>query len=122
MAKNKDVEKRIATLSITGKGNSKQEKVRIENSTVSYIGSLTVGELATALNIRSSDIIKKYFLKGLMLTINSPLNDDLIGEICIDHGYDFSKEKENNIYFCCVKGESLVSFLMLKAKNANSNQ
>ena len=98
MAKNKDVEKRIATLSITGKGNSKQEKVRIENSTVSYIGSLTVGELATALNIRSSDIIKKYFLKGLMLTINSPLNDDLIGEICIDHGYDFSKEKENNIY------------------------
>ena len=98
MAKNKDVEKRIATLSITSKGNSKQEKVRIENGTVSYIGSLTVGELATALNIRSSDIIKKYFLKGLMLTINSPLNDELIGEICIDHGYDFSKEKENNIY------------------------
>jgi translation initiation factor IF-2 len=98
MAKNKDVEKRIATLSITGKGNSKQEKVKIENSTVSYIGSLTVGELATALNIRSSDIIKKYFLKGLMLTINSPLNDELIGEICIDHGYDFSKEKENNVF------------------------
>ena len=98
MAKNREVDKRIATLEITNKGNSKQEKVRIENSTVSYIGSLTVGELATALNIRSSDIIKKYFLKGLMLTINSPLNDELIGEICIDHGYDFSKEKENNIY------------------------
>ena len=98
MAKNREVDKRIATLEITNKGNSKQEKVRIENSTVSYIGSLTVGELATALNIRSSDIIKKYFLKGLMLTINSPLNDELIGEICLDHGFDFSKEKENNIY------------------------
>ena len=71
MAKNRDVDTRIATLLVTSKGNSKQEKVRIENSTVSYIGSLTVGELATALNIRSSDIIKKYFLKGLMLTINS---------------------------------------------------
>ena len=33
-----------------------------------------------------------------MLTINSPLNDELIAEICIDHGYDFSKEKENNVY------------------------
>ena len=98
MAKNRDVDTRIATLLVTSKGNSKQEKVRIENSTVSYIGSLTVGELATALNIRSSDIIKKYFLKGLMLTINSPLNDELIAEICIDHGYDFSKEKENNVY------------------------
>ena len=98
MAKIRDVDTRIATLVIGNKGNSKQDKVKIENGVLSYIGSLTVGELATALNIRSSDIIKKYFLKGLMLTINSPLNDDLIGEICIDHGYDFSKEKENNIY------------------------
>ena len=89
MAKIRDVDTRIATLVIGNKGNSKQDKVKIENGVLSYIGSLTVGELATALNIRSSDIIKKYFLKGLMLTINSPLNDDLVGEICIDHGYDF---------------------------------
>lgn len=98
MAKNRDVDIRIPTLVLGNKGNSKQEKVRIENGTLSYIGSLTVGELATALNIRSSDIIKKYFLKGLMLTINSPLYDELIGEICLDHGFDFSKEKENDIY------------------------
>ena len=66
----KEIDTRISTLLVQGKTNAKQEKVKIENSTLSYIGSLTVGELATALNIRSSDIIKKYFLKGIMLTIN----------------------------------------------------
>lgn len=97
MAKNKDNKVRIANLSFN-KNNAKQEKVIIENGVLTYVGTLSVNELATALNIKSTDIIKKYFMKGIMLNINSILNDELIAEICIDNGYDFSKEKENDIY------------------------
>lgn len=97
MAKNIDNKVRIANLSFN-KNNAKQEKVIIENGVLTYVGTLSVNELATALNIKSTDIIKKYFMKSIMLNINSILNDELIAEICIDNGYDFSKEKENDIY------------------------
>lgn len=46
--------------------SSKQQegkKIRIDNNSLTYSGSISVGELATALNIKASDIIKKYFLK-----------------------------------------------------------
>ena len=77
--------------------SSKQQegkKIRIDNNSLTYSGSISVGELATALNIKASDIIKKYFFKGLMLTINSPLDDNIIAEICIENNLDFNKEEK----------------------------
>lgn len=97
MAKNKENKQRIANISFN-KTSSKQEKVSINDKVVTYVGALTMNELATALNLRATDIIKKYFMKGIMLTLNSILDDEMIAEICIDNGYDFSKEKENDIY------------------------
>ena len=58
-----------------------------------YTGDITVGELAKQLNVNSSDIIKKLFMNGTMVTINTTLSDDLIGQICLEFGYDFKKEK-----------------------------
>ena len=77
--------------------SSKQQegkKIRIDNNSLTYSGSISVGELATALNIKASDIVKKYFFKGLMLTINSPLDDNIIAEICIENNLDFNKEEK----------------------------
>ena len=77
--------------------SSKQQegkKIRIDNNSLTYSGSISVGELATALNIKASDIIKKYFFKGLMLTINSPLDDNIVAEICIENNLDFNKEEK----------------------------
>lgn len=77
--------------------SSKQQegkKIRIDNNSLTYSGSISVGELAAALNIKASDIIKKYFFKGLMLTINSPLDDNIIAEICIENNLDFNKEEK----------------------------
>ena len=77
--------------------SSKQQegkKIRIDNNSLTYSGSISVGELASALNIKASDIIKKYFFKGLMLTINSPLDDNIIAEICIENNLDFNKEEK----------------------------
>lgn len=79
--------------------SSKQQegkKIKIENNSLTYTGSVSVGELASALNIKASDIIKKYFFKGIMLTINSPLDDDIIGEICLENNLDFNKEEKNS--------------------------
>ena len=44
-------------------------------------GEMTLGEFAEKLKINSSEIIKKLFLKGQMLTINSPINIELAEEI-----------------------------------------
>lgn len=76
--------------------NTKKETVKnkVENGTFTYSGTLTVGELAAKINITASDIIKKYFLKGVMLTMNSVLSDDIIGEVCLENGYDFAKHEE----------------------------
>ena len=61
-----------------------------------FTKSITVGELARQLNVGVADIIKKLFLKGKMVTINQYLDDDTIGEICLEYGFDFKKEEVVN--------------------------
>ena len=59
-----------------------------------YTGSITVSELSKQLGLNPSDIIKYLFLnKKMMVTINSQLDDEVIGELCLNYGYDFKKEK-----------------------------
>lgn len=58
-----------------------------------YTKALTVGELAKELNVNASDIIKKLFLQKKLVTINQVLDDETIGEICLEFGYDFKKEE-----------------------------
>ena len=105
MAKNKNRNDRQTNLSNTKLETNK--KCFLKNGVLEYYGSLTVGELANALKIQASDIIKKYFLKGIIYTINSNLDDEVIGEICIDNNVDFKKMVENET-------NSLSSILNLK--------
>lgn len=93
MAKNKNRNDRQTNLSNTKLETNK--KCLLKDGVLEYYGSLTVGELANALKIQASDIIKKYFLKGIIYTINSNLDDEVIGEICIDNNLDFKKMVEN---------------------------
>ena len=59
-----------------------------------YTGSITVSELAKQLNQSVSDILKYLFLnKKIMATLNTTLDDEIIGELCLNYGYDFKKEK-----------------------------
>lgn len=66
---------------------------KINNGVFVFTRSLTVGELAKELNINASDIIKKLFLQKKLVTINQYLDDETIGEICLEFGYDFKKEE-----------------------------
>lgn len=90
MAKKKKTT-RISNINTQPK-TEKQKKAKIENGVFYYYEPLTVGDVAEVLGIKSSDIIKKYFLKNILLTINSVLSDDLLGEICISNNLDFNKE------------------------------
>ena len=58
-----------------------------------YTKALTVSELAEQLNVSASQIIKNLFMAGKMVTINTTLDDELIGQVCLEFGYDFKKEK-----------------------------
>mgnify|MGYP003319097385 CR=1 FL=1 len=66
----------------------------VVKGTFVYTKNTSLRDLATALNVSPSEIIKRLFLKGKAVTINTVLDDELIGEICIDFGFDFKKEKE----------------------------
>ena len=67
-------------------------KTKLNGGVFVYTGAISVAELATALGVSSSDIIKFLFLQGKMITINTILDDELIGTICLEFGYDFEKK------------------------------
>ena len=66
---------------------------KVNNGVFIFTKSLTVGELAKQLNVNASDIIKKLFMQKKLVTINQYLDDDTIGELCLEYGYDFKKEE-----------------------------
>ena len=96
--KNKPANKKMnqREANIPSKKVSQQNLNKINNGVFVFTRSLTVGELAKELNINASDIIKKLFLQKKLVTINQYLDDETIGEICLEFGYDFKKEEVIN--------------------------
>lgn len=62
-------------------------------------GEITLGDFAERLRINSAEIIKKLFLKGKMLTINSPLPFELAEELAMDYDALVEKEEEVELEF-----------------------
>ena len=75
--------------------NTRKDAVnKVNNGVFVYTRNMSVGELAKELNINVNEIIKFLFLeKKMMVTINQTLDDEAIGLICLQFGYDFKKEK-----------------------------
>ncbi|RFB19022.1 translation initiation factor IF-2 [Bacillus sp. HNG] len=59
---------------------------------ITFVGSLTVGELAKKLGKEPSEIIKKLFMLGVMATINQDLDKDSIELIASDYGVAVEEE------------------------------
>ncbi|MGL4952102.1 MAG: translation initiation factor IF-2 [Mycoplasma sp.] len=59
-----------------------------------FTSPLTLGELAPKINKSTAELIKYFFLKGKMVTINDLLTIEQIGEICLENNLDFKIEKE----------------------------
>ena len=88
---NKPVHNREANVST--KVTSDVTRTKVNGGVFIYTGAITVGELSKSLNVPVGDIIKFLFLQGKMITINTILDDELIGTVCLEFGYDFEKKK-----------------------------
>ncbi len=77
---------------VSTKVTADKAKSKVNGGVFVYTGAISTNELATKLNVPVSDIIKFLFMQGRMITINSVLDDELIGTICLQFGYDFQKK------------------------------
>ncbi|MEA4115228.1 translation initiation factor IF-2 [Mycoplasma sp. 744] len=81
-------------------------KTEIKDGIFIFTNKMSVSDLAKKINVNTNDILKKFFLKGQLFTINHILEEEQIAEICLDYGLDFRKEENvdagnflNNIIF-----------------------
>ena len=93
MAKNKGYKGPQRETNVSTKVNADKMKSKINKGGVFvYTKALSTAELAETLNIPVSDIIKFLFMQGKMITINTILDDELIGTVCLQFGFDFQKK------------------------------
>ena len=79
---------------IPSKNTKKDSFNKVNNGVFVYTQTMSVGELAKQLDINANEIIKFLFLeKKMMVTINQTLDDETLGLICLQFGFDFKKEK-----------------------------
>ena len=67
-------------------------KTKVKGGVFVYTGAISAGELAKTINVPIGDVIKFLFMQGKMVTINTILDDELIGLVCLEFGYDFQKK------------------------------
>ena len=92
MAKNKGPFKGQRETNVSTKVSADKTRTKVNGGVFVYTGAISTGELAKALNIPLGDIIKFLFMQGKMVTINTILDDELIGLVCLEFGYDFEKK------------------------------
>ncbi|MCI7224370.1 MULTISPECIES: translation initiation factor IF-2 [Fusobacterium] len=66
---------------------------------IKFRGEIALGDFATKLGVSSGDIIKKLFLKGKMLTINSPLTLEMAEELAMEYDALVEEEEEVQLEF-----------------------
>ena len=77
---------------VSTKISADKVKTKVNGGVFVYTGAISVGELAKSLNVSASEIIKFLFMQGKMITINTILDDELIGLVCLQFGFDFQKK------------------------------
>ncbi len=92
--KNDHSKDRTSNFESRSNNQKKQDRsAKVNGGVFVYSKPLSVGDLSSAINVPIPQIIKYFFMQGKMVTINQVLEDDMIGEICLEFGYDFKKEK-----------------------------
>ena len=76
-----------------GGGKRKEDYAVVNGGVFVYTKPISVAELSKAINVPIPAIIKFLFMNGKSVTINQILDDETIGEICLEYNYDFKKEK-----------------------------
>ena len=68
-----------------------------DDNIVLYKENMTIAELAAAMNVKASELIKKLFSLGLMVNINSPISFENAEIIVLDYGKELKKEETANV-------------------------
>ena len=68
-----------------------------DENVILYKENMTIGELATALGVSASEVIKKLFTLGLMVNINSPISFENAEIIALDYGKELKNEETANV-------------------------
>ncbi len=92
MAKFKTKKKQDTRQSVDIKKQMKTIKTGVQNGVFVFTNPLTVAEFATKLNKPAAEIIKYFFMKGKMYSLNKLLTEEEIGEVCLEFNYDFEKK------------------------------
>ncbi|WP_424526308.1 translation initiation factor IF-2 [Spiroplasma endosymbiont of Glossina fuscipes fuscipes] len=71
----------------------KTVEAHINEGVFVYAEALAIVEFAEKINKPVSEIIKYFFTKGIMLNQNTYLSEDQLGELCLEFGLDFKREK-----------------------------
>ncbi|WP_031489394.1 translation initiation factor IF-2 [Ureaplasma canigenitalium] len=71
----------------------KKVDVGVFNDTFIFTSPLTIAELAPKLNKNPNEIIMRFFKKGIAYNLNTILNEEQIGELCLEYDLDFKIEK-----------------------------
>ena len=88
----KDRNEKQRETNVSTKVKADKVQTKVNGGVFIYTGAIATSELAKSLNVPVSDIIKFLFLQGKMVTINTILDDELIGLVCLEFGYDFEKK------------------------------
>lgn len=78
--------------SIDIKKEIKQIKIGIQDNIFVFTGPLSINDFAKQLNKPSAEIIKYFFMKGKMYSLNHLLTEEEMGEVCLEYNYDFEKK------------------------------
>ncbi|MDR1234705.1 MAG: translation initiation factor IF-2 [Mycoplasmataceae bacterium] len=76
------------------KSQFKKVDTGVKNGIFIFSSPLSVEQFATKIDKSASEILKYFFLKGRMLTLNTMLTEEEIGELCLEYNYDFEKRVE----------------------------
>ena len=85
----KNIYKNKAKLQTNKNGNE-------NNNIVLYKNGMTVKDLAALLNVSDADLVKKLFMMGLMLNINSSISYEDAEVIVLEYGKELKTEETNN--------------------------
>jgi translation initiation factor IF-2 len=76
------------------KSQLKKIDTGIKNGVFIFTSPLTVEKFASKVGKSTAEILKYFFLKGKMMTLNNLLTEEEIGELCLEYNLDFEKKIE----------------------------
>lgn len=91
--KNQQSQNRTSNFENRPHGKKEESFAKVNGGVFVYSKPLSVSDLSKAINVPTSAIIKFLFMNGKAVTINQMLDDETIGTLCLEFGYDFRKEK-----------------------------